>query len=362
MLKAILVVGNGSIGRDKISGKSYINNRTGEFLKNLLNGNYKITFVEPLTEFDYHSNLQNFCLEDNNISFVPLKKEKGFKKVNLIFQLIKLIKQNDFVYIFIPSTLGRIIGCLCILLFKPYGIYLRGEVVFSLINNLIFKKTNFILTVSPYLKILVSSYQNNIDCIRPMIDINQNDFYLKKYRYHQNITILYVGNLSKGKGIFELIEVAKKFEKINKRITFRIVGGGVLYSELQHTILPSNIVLTGQIDDKDSLLKEFRGADVFYFPSHSEGFPRVLFEAMSQSLPIFTTIVGGISGYMRVNENCIAIPSKDAFSQYEIIASNIENEAFLNKIASNGLESIIEILNNMKTHEQLLIKQIKEIS
>lgn len=361
MQKSILVVGNGSIGQDKNCSKSYINNRTGQFLRNLKKEKFEVTYLEPLTEFDFHSNLQNFCLEDNGISFVSLHQQKGIKKLGLLFKISSLIRNNDFIYIFIPGTLGRIVGLLSILLLKPYGIYLRGEVKLTFFNKIVLHKASFILTVSPHLKELVTPHQENIDCIRPMIDINPNDLYKKEYQFRENITVLYVGNLSIGKGIMELLEVALRFEKVNPQITFRIVGGGALYSDLQQTKLPSNIILTGQIEDKEALLKEFRQADVFYFPSHTEGFPRVLFEAMSQSLPIFTTMVGGISGYMRANENCIAIPEKDSIRQFEIISSNLENETILNQIASNSFNTINEILKKMKTHEHLLISQIKEI-
>lgn len=358
MDKSVLIVGNGSIGLEKKTGKGYINNRTGNFLLKLQRKNYDITYLEPITQFEQNNNLQNFNLNDNGLAFVGLNTARGHKKVKIISTVLKLINNHNLIYIFFPGTLGKFIAFLSIIFFKSFGIYLRGEVKLNYINKLILKKASFILTVSPYLKDLVFPFQNNVKCIKPMIDIKPADLFKKKYCYKPNLTILYVGNISKGKGILELLEVANFFEQSNQRVRFKVVGGGSLYSKLINDKISSNIIFTGQIADKEILLNEYRNADIFYFPSHTEGFPRVLFEAMSQSLPIFTTMVGGISGYMSSFENCIVIPVKSPIEQFEIIKNTLVKEDLLNSIAENSFQKIKKILNNWESHEELFEKHI----
>lgn len=350
MGKSILVVGNGSIGIDKSSNKAYINNRTGDFLLKLQERTYHTTYLEPITNFEFNNNLQNFNLDEAGLKYVGLLKSNRFKNV---IEILKLIKSHDFIYIFLPGTLGTIIAILSIFLIKPYAIYLRGELKPNHLNRYILRKSKFLLTVSPYLKEKIYQFQNNAECIRPMVDINLNDFYSKKYTYHDKLKILYVGNISYGKGILELLEVARKFDNLYPNFTFQIVGGGALYSDLTTKSIGKNIKMTGQIANKSALLKEFRESDIFYFPSHTEGFPRVLFEAMSQSLPIFTTMVGGISGYMVPFENCIPIPENNALNQMEIITYNLKNEDLLNRIANNGHLMSKEVLTNWGSHEKL---------
>ena len=70
---------------------------------------------------------------------------------------------------------------------------------------------------------------------------------------------------------------------------------------------------------KTDLMRFYRKAHIFIFPSYHEGFPRVLYEAMINSLPIVTTMVGGISGRMVDGENCIGIPAKSAGAIVEAV-------------------------------------------
>ena len=95
----------------------------------------------------------------------------------------------------------------------------------------------------------------------------------------------FVGRVSEAKGAKELYELAKLFENIE----FRLVG------DVSPTVAewerPSNVTLVGQLPHSD-VLAEMDRADVFVFPSHSEGFSLALTEAMARGLPAITTDVG----------------------------------------------------------------------
>lgn len=99
--------------------------------------------------------------------------------------------------------------------------------------------------------------------------------------------VVYVGQVRKSKGVDSIIEVAKN----NKKILFDLVGP--LTSEYDEAALSriENIVLHGA-QKKEYVKKILDKADIFLFPTKSEGFSLALLEAMARGLPVITTDVG----------------------------------------------------------------------
>lgn len=100
--------------------------------------------------------------------------------------------------------------------------------------------------------------------------------------------VLYVGHIRKTKGIDEYIEVAKRFPNISFLLAGPITDD---YSQEYIENLSSNIVLLGSLDGEE-IKEQLDNADVFLFPSYTEGFSNAILEAMSRGLPIITTKVG----------------------------------------------------------------------
>lgn len=98
-------------------------------------------------------------------------------------------------------------------------------------------------------------------------------------------TAIFVGRVSEAKGARELYALADRFP----HIAFRLVGD--ISSTVQSWEKPQNITLLGGLPH-DKVLEELDKADVFVFPSHSEGFSLALTEAMARGLPAIATDVG----------------------------------------------------------------------
>ena len=62
------------------------------------------------------------------------------------------------------------------------------------------------------------------------------------------------------------------------------------------------------------VIDSMRENDVLVFPSHAEGFPNVIVEALSQGMPLITTNVGGILDSAINNKNALIVPIKDSNS------------------------------------------------
>jgi glycosyltransferase involved in cell wall biosynthesis len=115
--------------------------------------------------------------------------------------------------------------------------------------------------------------------------IDDEDVVSKKSISNLIQTILFAGHLIRTKGIFELYAVAKLFPSI----TFILAG--LVTSDVESQIAPDNVKLIGYVG-KERMDELFALADLFLFPTYTEGFSMALLEAMARGLPIITTPVG----------------------------------------------------------------------
>ena len=116
--------------------------------------------------------------------------------------------------------------------------------------------------------------------------------------------ILYVGHVRKEKGLFELLEAARALPEME----FRLLGP--IYEELTGIEIPENVCLLG-MKPKQEVPSFLEQADIFLFPSYSEGFSLALLEAMAAGLPCIATDVGA-NRDMLEEQGGILIPAKDA--------------------------------------------------
>lgn len=111
---------------------------------------------------------------------------------------------------------------------------------------------------------------------------------------HDNLdfTILYVGGLTKRKGVYETIEAFSLLTKKHPQIKLRIVGGGEEYEYVKAVIekndLSEKVRITGFVNE-NTLIAEYQNADLLVYPSKYEGFGFIPLEAMSCGLPVITS-------------------------------------------------------------------------
>ena len=111
-------------------------------------------------------------------------------------------------------------------------------------------------------------------------------FIAEKHTISKKImTIIFVGHLYKTKGIDSIILTSKKYPNIN----FRVIGPYT--KDYDNSCNTSNLFFLGK-KNKTEIVEELDKADVFLFPTHTEGFSIALLEAMARGIPIITTDVG----------------------------------------------------------------------
>jgi glycosyltransferase involved in cell wall biosynthesis len=109
--------------------------------------------------------------------------------------------------------------------------------------------------------------------------------------------VLYAGNLKATKGCHDLIEAFPMLVKRHHDARLIYVGEGASRANLEDraaSLCCSPAVRFEGAVDHAALADWFRAADVLCLPSHNEGVPNVVLEAMACGTPIVATAVGGI--------------------------------------------------------------------
>lgn len=149
--------------------------------------------------------------------------------------------------------------------------------------------------------------------------------------------ILYVGRLSRYKGVAHLIE-AMQFGPGH----LVVVGDGPLQAALEAQSraigVGSRITFTGFIPESE-LEKAYRGADIFVLPStdRAEGFGYVLLEAMAASLPLVSTDLGtGTSFVNQHGETGLVVPPEDPHALAEAIRFLAANPDLMRRLGQKA--------------------------
>ena len=212
------------------------------------------------------------------------------------------------------------------------------------IERKLVKNADLITTVSKKVAKDLKKYEldyNNIRIIYNGVDENLFSPVDKKVggKY-----ILYTGRISYGKGLVELIDCAKEVLMSHSDIHFILAGNGPLINELKLKVknlnLEDRIKFLGHVGRND-IVKLYQNAHIFVFPSHYEGLPGSLLEAMSCKLPIVATKVPGNIELIDHGVNGIMVPPKNARALKEAILTLLDDAYMRNKLGDKARDTII---------------------
>ena len=109
--------------------------------------------------------------------------------------------------------------------------------------------------------------------------------------------VLYVGRLSRVKGLLEVIQAFAALAHEDPRLRLVCVGegsfGNEMISRARAVGMEDRMQMPGNLSPEE-VARWMTAADLFCFPSYSEGCPNVLIEAISAGCPVVASDVGGI--------------------------------------------------------------------
>jgi glycosyltransferase involved in cell wall biosynthesis len=122
-------------------------------------------------------------------------------------------------------------------------------------------------------------------------------------------TALFLGWVIPKKGVEELVEAWANLKPKGWRCVIAGPGSDKYREELRQRFHPDGLEFIPE-QPHDNAMRLMAAADVFVLPSHTEGFPNVIIEAMAMGKPIIATQVGAIPEML--SDNCgVLIPPRD---------------------------------------------------
>jgi glycosyltransferase involved in cell wall biosynthesis len=125
-----------------------------------------------------------------------------------------------------------------------------------------------------------------------------------------------VARLSPEKGLGDLLTAIAELDRVGLQTSTRIVGDGPERDALEaqarrHGIL-DHVTFRGFVPHGSELVALLDEADLFVLPSHSEGVPHSIVEAMCRGLGVVATPVGGIPGLLATGAGVLVPPGRPA--------------------------------------------------
>lgn len=156
---------------------------------------------------------------------------------------------------------------------------------------------------------------------------------LKTYKLKQRKYILAVGRLVPEKGFDKLIKAYKKIPNPDYKLV--IVGNNEHSTVYKHSLFNEkndNIILTGALYD-EKLAELYSNAGLFVSTSTHEGFPLVVYEALSYNLPILLS---------KILAHHIGLSSHNYFDNEEELIEKIKNLMKTGLIVKEVYEKILK--------------------
>lgn len=238
---------------------------------------------------------------------------------------VDIVQCHDIRAILTAGLAAKIAGCRLIW-------YVKGELENSLLDRISFRLADQILfqgeaNLKRKYPDLVAKFRHKISILRNGIDLEEIAAADKRGRdelarqlelKEDRVNIVFVGRVMRAKGLDELIEAMAKVQMTDPDTALYIVGhhGIDEYRDYRHEIDATierlgvrNVIFTGWRKDAHEIISLM---DVFVLPSHAEGVPKSVIEAMALGKPVLTTTVGSVSDLVINEETGILVPAKDA--------------------------------------------------
>jgi glycosyltransferase involved in cell wall biosynthesis len=165
----------------------------------------------------------------------------------------------------------------------------------------IFRRSHgFVVLSSQWQEFYASQLAMRRDRIQVMVNPTESTTPVPDRSHRQVVQFLFLGRIDDRKGAFELLDAYQALPAPSRASARIVFAGDGRVEELRQRAanVGPDVVVHGWLDHEQchDLLA---ASDVLVLPSHSEGVPMAILEAMAHGLPVIATGVGGIPDVIR---------------------------------------------------------------
>lgn len=216
-----------------------------------------------------------------------------------------------------------------------------------------FKEPHFIVHISNGVDFRTRFNPKSIDesekeRLKKELSINQGD-----------IVFTFIGRLVGEKGIYELFDAFQRLKRSRDHVKLLMVGDLFpserdqdSYRKIKEVIHNDHdIITTGFRRDIPQLLAI---TDVFVLPSHREGLPLVIMEAMAMKKPIVAANIRGCREEVVHNVNGFLVEKENKLELYERLQQLADNEEMRLRFGENSRKIVKNLFDHKKTLQSQL--------
>lgn len=254
------------------------------------------------------------------------------KMMNVLNQSIKPLKNTDFIYVRSPCHIA-LLACFRLMFTKTPKRWFKyagnwqpeKDAALSYTIQRALLRNNF-----GHGKVTVNDVANNnpshiLSVYNPCMTLSElktaKELSLKKPQLNP-LSLLFVGNLLENKGWRQLLSISKELQKRNIEFKLNIVGDGPDLLKLNEAIrnesLNRVIQVTGSLSQEQVFLT-YANSHILLLPSRSEGWPKVVSEAMAHGCVPLVSDVSCLKAVLEPWHAGIALPLDDTRSWSDAI-------------------------------------------
>lgn len=178
----------------------------------------------------------------------------------------------------------------------------------------------------------------------------------------RDIVAVYVGRVEAEKGMEDVLAALPGLLESHPRLRFVFLGDGPCRSRLidaGERVRAGSVWAPGRVASSD-VPGYLQSADLFVFPSHSEGLPQAVLEAMNCGLPVVATDVGGTSEAVKDGITGLLVPARNPRRLADAISRLVDDEATRRRFGAAGLTHALREFDPNE-HSQRLAERLREL-
>lgn len=317
----------------------------------------EVHIVAPVTvDFDQNINLA-YQHEEISINEVPAFSLLGLKeKLETLRKLPKILsvvynamQQAEHIHLRCPGNMG-LLGCLVQILFPktPKTAKYAGNWDPKAKQPWSYKLQKYILSntwLTKNMQVLVyGEWPNQTKNIKPFFTATYREEEkesMKIRNYTQTLHFCFVGSLSKGKQPEKVIELVEKLKKEGRDVVLHMYGEGSQRKAIEEQVekhrLEDSFFLFGN-QPKAKVKEALQHCHFLILPSKSEGWPKVVAEAMFWGCIPIVTPISCVPWMLDFGKRGILMKDKDIDVTVELLKKILETPQQLESMAIHAAE------------------------